>query len=116
MLNARLNAARRIADALGPAEAEIESAISSTSMLISAIAEGRRDSGVPLSIGQKGLSALTGSMAALVQARESILAAHAALAEDKIAAGLRVFGMGDLGDCPSTSGALKLVEEDRSAA
>lgn len=116
MLNARLTAARRIADALAPAETDIETAISSTSKLISAIAEGRRDSGVPLSIGQKSLFALTNSMGALVQARESILAAHAALADDKIASGLRVFGMGDLGDCPPTSGSLTVVEQDRSAA
>ena len=34
MLNERLTAARRIADALGPAEADIEAAIASTSRLI----------------------------------------------------------------------------------
>lgn len=116
MLNARLTAARRIADALVPAEADIESAISSTSILMGVIAEGRRETRVAPSIGQKSLGALTKSMVALVEARERILAAHAALAEDKIAVGLRTYGMGDLGDCPPTSGSLKLVEQKRSVA
>lgn len=116
MLNARLTAARRIADALRPAEADIETAISSTSSLISAIADGRRETGVPLSIGQKSLAALNDTMGALIKARADILAAHTALAEDRIAAGLRIYGMGDVSDCPPTTGSLTLVEQERSAA
>lgn len=116
MLNQRLTAARRIADALGPTETDIETAISSTSLLMCAIAEGRQQTGVPLSIGQDSLAALSEAMAALVQARASILTAHSALAEDKVAAGLRVYGMGDLGDCPPASAALTVVEPQRSAA
>ena len=76
----------------------------------------RRNTQVPMSMGQDSLAALTQAMSALVHARASIVTAHAALADDKIAAGLRIYGMGDLGQCPSASGALTLVDQERSAA
>ena len=116
MLNARLTAAHRIADALGISEADIEAAISSTSRLMSAISEGRRDTKVPVTVGQKSLDALGQVVGALVQARGTMIEAHAALAEDKVAAGLRQYGMGDLGDCPPASARLALVDPARSAA
>lgn len=115
MLTERLNAARKIAEALTPSEADIDTAIASTSRLIGAIAEGRATTRLPISIGQESLAALTQTVASLVTARAGIAAAHAALAEDRISAGLRAFGMGDVSDCPPASG-FHVVTEERSAA
>ena len=115
MLNVRLTAARKIADALIPSEADIDSAIASTSRLIAAIAEGRESTKLPVAMGQSSLTALSGTMASLVAARESNAKAHAALAQDRIDAGLRAYGMGDVSDCPPTGG-LALVDDERSAA
>jgi hypothetical protein len=115
MLNARLNAARGIAEALIPSETDIETAIASTSRLIGAIATARAQTNVPISMCQESLAALSGTMTALIDARRTIVAAHLALAEDRVNAGLRAYGMGDVSDCPSTAG-LSLVEGQRSAA
>jgi hypothetical protein len=115
MLNARLSAARRIAAALNPSESDIERAIASTSQLIAAIAEARADTSLPISIGQEALAALSSTTTALVRARAAIAAAHAALAEDRVNAGLKAYDMGDVSNCPPLAG-LSLVEDQRSAA
>lgn len=115
MLNARLTAARKIAEALIPSEADIDTAIVTTSRLIAAIANGRADTNLPVAMGQASLSALTATMASLVAARGSIGDAHAALAQDRIDAGLRAYGMGDVSDCPPIAG-LKLVDDARAVA
>lgn len=111
MLNVRLSAARKIAEALMPSEADIETAIASTSRLIAAIVEGRHETNLPVAMGQDSLAALSSTMAALVQARGAIAAAHAALAQDRIDAGLRSYGMGDVSDCPPPSARLSLINE-----
>jgi hypothetical protein len=116
MLNQRLNAARRIADALVPTETDIEAVIASTSRLIGMIAEGRCETGVAITIGQEALAALSGALTGLLQARANIAAAHVALAEDRISAGLRAYGMGDVSDCPDTNASLKLVAEAQRPA
>jgi hypothetical protein len=117
MLSQRLNAARRIADALVPTEINIEGAISSTSRLIDAIVEGRRETGVAITLGQDSLIALGGALSGLLQARADIAAAHSALAKDRVSVGLGAYGMGDVSDCPKATASLALVAEaDRSAA
>lgn len=115
MLNARLKAARKIAEALIPSEADIDTAIATTSRLIAAIAEGRAVTNLPVAMGQASLSALSVTMSSLVTARASIAEAHAALAQDRIDAGLRAYGMGDVSDCPPVAG-LTLVDEARAVA
>jgi hypothetical protein len=115
MLNVRLNAARRIAEALIPSESDIDTAIASTSVLIAAIAEGRANTKLPITLGQNSLAALTVTMTSLVAARGSIAEAHAALSEDRVTAGLRAYGMGDVSDCPPV-GRLALVDKASSAA
>jgi len=112
MLNQRLNAARKIAEALIPSETDIEAAIASTSRLVAAIVEGRAGTNLPVSIGQDSLAALNATITGLITARASIAAAHASLAQDRINAGLRAYGMGDVSDCPSTA-QLSLVEAGR---
>jgi hypothetical protein len=117
MLNQRLTAARDIAAALATAEADIESAISSTSRLMTAIADGRRSAGVRFAMCQESLSASIEVAHALVKARAHAIDAHAALAQDRIDAGLRTVAVGDVGDCPEPSGRLSIVQsEDRTAA
>ena len=116
MLNARLSAAREIADALVPSEADIEIAIASTSRLIGAIASARANTNLSIALGQDGLRALTATMNSLIEARASIGQAHAALAKDRTNAGLDAYGMGDVSDCPPASGSLRAVEDHRSAA
>lgn len=116
MLNARLTAARRIADELFPSEADIETAIASTSRLIGAIVEGRAETRMPIAMGQESLAALNGTMTALIAARATIAEAHAALAKDRISAGLSAYGMGDVGECPPVAGRLKVVDEQQQAA
>ena len=116
MLNTRLNAARRIAEALIPSEAHIETAIASTSRLMGAIAEARSNTNLPISMGQDGLAALSATMAALVDARAQIGAAHAALAQDRVDAGLAAYGMGDVSECPKTENGLSVVQPSRAAA
>ncbi|HEX5258592.1 MAG TPA: hypothetical protein VFW35_07415 [Sphingomicrobium sp.] len=117
MLNQRLQAAHRIANALIPAEADIDAALASTSRLAAAVAEGRRETRLPIAMCQESLVALAKASQALVEARAAIGAAHASLAEDRVNAGLKAYGMGDLGDCPPTTGELKLVDDEiRTAA
>jgi hypothetical protein len=110
MLNARLTAARKIAEALGPTEADVEAAIASTSRLIGAIADGRAQANLPIAMGQESLAALSLTMTALVDARAQIAAAHAALARDRVDAGLSAYGMGDVSECPPAKGSLRLVK------
>ncbi len=116
MLNTRLTAARRIANALMPTEADIETAIASTSRLIGTIAEARAATGLPVAMGQDSLDALSTTLSTLVTARAQIGAAHAALAKDRVDAGLQAYGMGDVGECPPVAGALRAVDDLRSAA
>lgn len=115
MLNTRLTAARRIAQALIPSEADIETAIASTAQLIGTIVQARAETNLPVSMGQDSLAALSATMSALVEARGNIAAAHEGLAQARVDAGLRAYGMGDVSECPP-SARLKLVEEARSAA
>ena len=115
MLNKRLSVARKIAENLIPSETDIEAAIASTARLIAAIAEGRGQTNLPVAIGQDGLDALSATMASLIGARRQIATAHAALAQDRVDAGLSAYGMGDVSDCPKTA-RLSVVDAARSAA
>ncbi len=115
MLNARLKAARRIAEALIPSETDIDTAIASTSRLIGTIAEARGQLNLPVSIGQDSLAALNATMTSLIDARRTIAATHAALAKDRINVGLGAYGMGDVSNCPP-AGSLNLIDNERSAA
>jgi hypothetical protein len=104
MLNDRLAAARAIAAQLHSTETDLESALLHSHQLAIAIVEGRRAARLPITIGQDSLVELSKGIAALVQARGSIAASHAALAVDRVNAGLRAFGMGDLTECPPSEG------------
>ena len=116
MLNQRLSAAKKIADELIPAEQDIESAIIRTTMLVKAIIEGRRTAKVAITMGQQSLVATAAALNVLVDARGQIGRAHEALAQDRIDAGLRAFGMGDVSECPDNPLALRVVGNEQIAA
>ena len=116
MLNDRLTAARQIAAELFPLEADLESTVLGINRLSTAIIEGRRAARLPISVGQSSLSELAAANALLVEARARVAAAHAALAEERINAGLRQYAMGDVDECPPAGAALRSVEQDRTIA
>ncbi len=116
MLNERLSAAKRIADELIPAEQDVESAILRTTALIKAIVEGRRSAKVAITMGQESLVASAAALSGMIDARGQIGRAHEALAQDRIHAGLRAFGMGDVSECPDRPKALHVVGNQQSVA
>lgn len=117
MLKERLNAAHKIASALRPAETDIDTAIASISRLIATVAESRRDARVGFNLCQESLAQLGQAMIGLTSARSNVVNAHAALAKDRIDAGLRTVAIGDVGDCPPASGTLAVVGgQEREAA
>lgn len=113
MLNERLSAARRIASELFPLEQELDATFLRVNRLTSAIIEGRAAARMPIATGQQSLSELTAATALLAEVRARIAAAHAALAEDRLNAGLRQFAMGDVDECPPPpSGLIRAVDQD----
>lgn len=117
MLNDRLTAARRIAGELFPLERELEATFLRTNRLMTAIVEGRIVTNMPIGTGQESLAELAGATALLVEARARIAAAHASLAQERLAAGLRQFGMGDVNECPpATKPSGLLAHQDNHVA
>jgi hypothetical protein len=115
MLNDRLTAARRIAGELFPLERELEATFLRANRLTTAIVEGRIAARMPIGTGQDSLNELTAATSLLVQARARIAAAHAALADERLNAGLRQFGMGDVDECPpATKPSGLLANQDNS--
>jgi len=106
MLNQRLAAAQSVASELFPAEQLIEDAIIKTSRLAIAVVEGRQSARLPITSGQDSLAAIAAVTATLIEARNQISTAHAALAQDKIDIGLGTRSMGDWGECPDPVGTL----------
>jgi L-serine deaminase len=116
MLKARLNAARSVATALLPAEADLEAAIASTANLVGTIVGARREAGVAISVAQDALAELGDTLQGLIRARGTMASAHAALAGNRIELGLRAHAMGDVSDCPPASASLSLVTDERAVA
>lgn len=113
MLNERLTAARRIASELFPLERDLDATFLRLNSLTSAIVKGRAAARMPIATGQSSLAALAAASALLIEARAQVAAAHAALAEERLNAGLRQYAMGDVDECPPPpSGRVHLVEQD----
>ncbi|MBA2466184.1 MAG: hypothetical protein H0V46_01085 [Sphingomonas sp.] len=106
MLNERLAAARKVADQLLPAEADLDSAILHASRLAIAVIEGAKTAKLPIDTGQEGLALVARASAKLVEARGEILAAHVAFRETQDDIGLRTLSFGDLWVSPDKKGAL----------
>jgi hypothetical protein len=100
MLNQRLAAARKVADELLPAEADLDNAILHASRLAIAVIEGRRSAKLPLNTGQEGLAFMSRAAAKLIEARGDIMAAHVALRETQHEIGLRTVSFGDIHESP----------------
>ena len=100
MLNERLAAARRVADELFPAEADLDNAILHASRLAIAVIEGRKSAKLPITAGQEGLALVSRAAAKLVDARGDIGAAHVAFRDTQEEIGLRAVSFGDIYECP----------------
>ena len=100
MLNQRLAAARKVADELLPAEADLDNAILHASRLAIAVIEGRKTAKLPLDTGQEGLALMARAASKLVDARGDIIAAHVALRDTKDGIGLRAVSFGDIHESP----------------
>ncbi len=116
MLNDRLAAARKIAAEIFTLESDIESTFLRATRLSAAIVEGRRNARMPISAGQDSLRELAAATTLLIEARTCVAAAQASLAEERIHAGLRLYGMGDVDDCPAANGRLPTVVQDNQVA
>jgi hypothetical protein len=115
MLNDRLNAARKIAGELFPLERDLESTFLRATRLSAAIIEGRRDARMAITAGQESLAELAAASALLIEARARIASVHAALADERLNAGLRTFAMGDVDECPPAPKGLHAVPDVRVA-
>jgi hypothetical protein len=96
MLNQRLSAAKKVADELLPAEADLDAAILHTSRLAIAVIEGAKTAKMPLDTGQEGLALVARAAAKLIEARGEMLAAHVAFRETQQEIGLGAVSFGDL--------------------
>lgn len=100
MLNQRLNAARKVADELYPAETNLDEAILHASRLAIAVIEGRRGARLPLDTGQKGLALMSRATSKLIAARSDIIEAHVAFRATQEEIGLRSVAFGDVYESP----------------
>jgi hypothetical protein len=96
MLNDRIAAAKDVASALIALEAAIDEALSCAAAMTAALPKARRRAKVSAVVGQD-VKQLTGeALAALFNARASIVAAHHGLADVRDEMGLRTFASDDL--------------------
>ena len=110
MLNQRLNAAREIADQLFAAERAIDDAVAQVAALTACMPRARMEANIAATVGHAALERSASTMAALIQARGEIIAAHEALAEAKDQIGLRTVAVGGMYKGPPQAQALTLVE------
>jgi hypothetical protein len=101
MLNERLNAAKKVADA---------------SRLAIAVIEGRKAAKLPLDTGQEGLALVSRATAKLVEARGDICAAHVAFRETQQQIGLRSVSFGDFWESPDKKKPLAELQHGVRAA
>jgi hypothetical protein len=106
MLNHRLQAAKRVADELLPAETDLDNAILHASRLAIAVIEGRRSAKLPLNTGHDGLALMSRASAKLVDARADMIAAHVAFRDTQEEIGLRAVSFGDIHESPNSTGRL----------
>ena len=95
MLNTRLNAARKVASSLFDAEKDIDSAVTRTLGLITAMLEARAEAKLPTEYGQGALDSLGGAVTALIASRRQMVEAHRELAVVQDQIGLRTKSFGD---------------------
>jgi hypothetical protein len=93
-------AARKVADELIPAEADLDNAILHASRLAIAVIEGRQEAKLPLNVGQEGLALMSRATMKLIDARSDIIGAHIAFRETQDEIGLRATSFGDFWESP----------------
>ncbi|WP_338503994.1 hypothetical protein V6R86_09290 [Sphingomonas kaistensis] len=114
MLNKRHEIAQTVANALLPAERNLDAAIVNNAQLTIAVVEGRTAARLPLTTGQAGLELVAQATANLVQARGFLAQAHAEFRKTQREIGLDAFSYGDVAECPEPR-ALRLVPDQRVA-
>ena len=89
--------AQQVANKLFATENTIDQAIADAAMLVSELVKARQELGVSAVFGDEAFNKATSALAALGQARSSIVAAHHGLEEAKLRAGIRtkLAGSGD---------------------
>lgn len=94
MLEKRLSAVRRVAPELFGTEKSLDSSVTSTSSLMSALIGARRDAGLSAVVGQGVLDCVAESLRLQVQAQAKMVEAHQLLDGVKTHIGLRTFAIG----------------------
>jgi flagellin-like hook-associated protein FlgL len=82
-------AAKRVATKLRSAEHSIDSALVEASELVAEMVRARKEMGLAANVGDAALAKLTAAMSALSEARTSMVATHAELAEVQLRLGIR---------------------------
>lgn len=101
------NAAFEVATQVRAVEDSLESTLIEIAELQSRMLRARAVAGIGVATGQDALTEVANSLQALVQARGSIGAAHAALRDAKQSIpGLRTVAFGDGEECPPTKGSI----------
>jgi len=97
MLKQRRMVAEQIAGALLEAEAAIDEALAKTAALTGVMPALRRQAGASAFIGQDAIERASETIAALAEARRSIVATHKELSVAKVQMGLGAVAIGDDG-------------------
>lgn len=94
MLNKRLIAAQQINEQLMTTERAIDAAVTEAAALAACMPRARMDANIAAEVGHAALQRSAAAIAALIQARGEIVAAHQELAAVKIEVGLRTVSLG----------------------
>lgn len=82
-------AAKRVATKLRGAEHSVDGALIEASELIAELVRARKELGLAANVGDAALAKLTAAMTSLSEARTSMVAAHAELADVQLRLGIR---------------------------
>jgi hypothetical protein len=113
MRNERVRAAKIVADHLGPAEADIDSAMTSLAALTTALLTARAEANLSHCIGQEAFNNVGEATALLFQVRSKIVDAHQCLHQVQKDIGLRETSFGPcqpwLLEAPATAAQSNIV-------
>ena len=99
MINDKIKAGKMVAARLFPAENSIDDALIATASLQIALLNARRDAQEPCGTIQEALAGTVASNAALIEARQAIVGAHAKIVKMRDRLGLPTTGYGCEAPC-----------------
>jgi hypothetical protein len=100
MLNQRRAAVEAVRDTFLPAEAASDAAAIQAARCLATTLEMRATANLPIGTGLDAIALLSRGASQAVEARQSLIEAHAKLAEIPDQIGLATVGWGDSGGCP----------------